>query len=254
MTELRKAYSYLGNLEKRIRIALTFFVLTLFVGSFIAGVGLDRISHFTQSTRPELLAVIGAAAIATILTLVYMLSRIGWIEELHIKIDRYFFGFLKRTNSTIFESLLYALNPADRKKVSTLSPDRQGSLVQSVFSALSSDPILFQEFLGTNIFRNWTLYWISVYGTLAFSILTVVSFVFAALALDPQAKVVFTVCWLIALLQLAIVLMLGRKLVSISKFLVDSMVKSHGDLIAETIRAGLTGEDEVEEADIISED
>jgi ABC-type multidrug transport system fused ATPase/permease subunit len=253
VTELKKVHRYLGDLEGRIRFALTSYVLVLFLGSFIIGVGFDKLSRFSESTRPELLFLISVAALATILVLVYTLSRIGWIGELHISLDRRIFGFLKRTNTTIFGSLLSALKPEDRKKVAALAPERQGTLVQSVFSALSNDAELFQRFLKTKIFRNWTIYWISVYGTLTCSALTVVAFVFVALALDRYAGLLFVIAWLLAATHLSIVLGLGHRLVTISKSLVDSMVESHQQQIAKTVRENLTEEEEFEEADVMEE-
>ena len=255
LPELKKIYSYLGNLEKKIKLALTVFVLLLFSGSFIIGVGVDRLSHLAESTKPEYLLLVGLGVLATILTLMLSVSRTSWIEELHIKIDNNIFGFLKRTNDTIFGSLLFALAPEERKSASKLDSRKQSAVVQSIFSTLSNDTGLFENFLRTKIFRNWTLYWIMVYGTLTYTLLTVVSFIFVALGFDPYAKLLFTICWLLSGIHLAIVILLGRRLVIISKEAVDSMVQSHKNQIAKVLRENIgEEEEEIEEADVIPEE
>ena len=257
MPELKKIYSYLGNLEKKIKIALTGFVFLLFFGSFVIGVGLNKLFNYTESTNPELLVLIGLGALAIILSLMYSINKIRRIEDLHIRLDQHIFGFLKRTNDTIFESLLRALKPEERGFVDKLEAIKRRAVVQSIFSALSNDTDLFENFMKTKIFRNWTFYWTMVYGTLTYSLLTVVSFIFLMLDLDPYTKLLFTLCWLLAALHLSVVIPLGHRLVTMSKRVVDAMVESHKQQIAKMLRTNMYEEDdddEIEEADIISDE
>ena len=254
MTRLTKVYTYLANLEKRIRTALTMFMLLLFVGSFVIGVGANRISHYTRSNKPQILLLVGLAALVTILILMIRLSRTSWLEKIHIKLDENIFGFLKRTNDTIFGALTDALDPEERELLGTVPPDKQTHLVQSIFAALSNDPTVFDASPMTSVFRNWTLYWILVYGTLTYLTLTVISFLFVAFGLDPYSRVVFTICWVLTAVHLTLVLAVGHRLVAMTRRLVGSMVESHQTQIAKMLRTSLSPEEEVEEADIVTDE
>ncbi len=252
MAEIKKIYSYLGDLERRIRVALTSFVFLFLLGTFIAGIGIEKIRNFTASTRPELLTLFGVVSVAVMLALMIRISKASWVEEFHLRIDKSIFGFLQRTNEIIFGALAFALKPEERTDLDKMEATRQNLVVQSIFASLSNDTDLFENFLKTKIFRNWTMYWIMVYGTITFLSLTILSFVFVALGLDPYAKMLFTIYWLLTALHLGIVLSLGHRLVRMSKRAVDSMVASHKGQIADTLRRHMHVEEEdVEEADVI---
>jgi uncharacterized membrane protein (DUF485 family) len=168
--------------------------------------------------------------------LYHVIGRVDWLGELHILLDHKFFGFLDKSNEIIFRTLASALEPDEQKASFRLSPDKKGELTQSVFSNLSDDNHLFEALLKSGIFRRWIYYWIAIYGTAAFTLLTLVAFVQEWFGSSAYVKTVFTVNWILALGHLTFSIFLGQDLVQKTKNAVQHIVDQHSREIAAVLR------------------
>ena len=81
--------------------------------------------------------------------------------------------------------------------------------------------------MNSGIFKNWIWYWISIYGTFAFTLLTVSSFAAAWRELASYSKVLFTLVWIMALTHLIVSIFIGKFLVGKTKKTVQAIVDAH---------------------------
>ncbi len=234
METARYQYSYFENLEKTIKMGLTAY-LSVFIGGILIDISGPLTVAEKLGSAPRMIAA-AAAFGALLIGLFHGVSRIQWLGELHIWLDRRLFGVLKRSNEIIFTELLAALDPDERGAVDDLEQEEKKSLAKSVFSHLASNEKLFGELLQSGIFRVWIWYWIMIYGTLFFTVLAVLAF--GMLLIEPETitKPLFTVNWILALLHLSACLALGKRLMTMTGKTVSTIVNSHRDEIASMLR------------------
>ena len=97
----------------------------------------------------------------------------------------------------------------------------------------------------SGIFQAWTWYWISLYGTLTSALLVVISFIFVLTNTDGRSLTLFTTFWVIGLSFLAITVLLGFRILKVTKKTVGKIVESHQAEIAALLRESATGQYEV---------
>lgn len=237
MANASSHYAYFENLEKTIKIALAIYVFLLLLGVAALAVGSSRSMIASVENFPIPVLLVGAALVGAYVLLIRTISKVQWIGELHIWLDRKFFGFLSRSNEIIFQTLLFALRPAERDKAYELSQRDRESMAETIFSKLASNNHLFPTLLRSGIFRFWIWYWVTNYGTAIFSLLTVAAFpvfLFGSLAF---AKTVFAIVWVMALAHLFAGLWFGYRLLRMTKEVSEDIVKSYSNEIAAILRA-----------------
>ena len=111
MESAKKQYSYFENLESTVRIAFAIYLVIFVVGMILTLLGVQYVIAFlhTHNVVFSLLAVIFILAIFT--GLIYIIGKINWLGDLHIQLDKRFFGFLEKSNEGIFRTLISALTP-----------------------------------------------------------------------------------------------------------------------------------------------
>jgi hypothetical protein len=239
MANASSHYAYFENLEKTIKIALAIYVvlLLLSVAALALGSSPSMISYAKSS--PFSMVLLGAATLAGYVLLLRGIRRVHWIGELHIWLDRKFFGFLSRSNEIIFQTLLFALRPAERDQAYELSPHDRETMAETIFSKLASSNQLFPTLLRSGIFRLWIWYWVTNYGTAIFSLLVIVAFPLLFFGSLAFTKAAFAVFWAMALGHLFAGLWLGSRLLRMTKEVSEDIVKSYSQEIAAILRAQL---------------
>ena len=238
-------YSYFQNLEKRIKVALAVYLFILITGTLGTSLGLANVVTYVAVSRPEIVLLIGVIVAGVLAGLVMMLRKLQWIDLLHKLLDREFFGFLKKSNETILRSLLLALPSHERDSIHRLKPVEQDAIAQSVFSALSNDAQLFESLMKSGIFTAWSSYWIALYGTLSFALLSLIGFISLIVGSDPQSDVIFSTFWVVAIIHLLLTIVLGFLILRITVKTVAAIVATHRDEIASMIRDNTPAQVEV---------
>ena len=227
MQTAKKQYNYFENLESTIKVALAIYLLMFIIGMMITLLGVENVASFLQTHSIVFSVLAGVFVIGTFFVLMYVIGKINWLGDLHIKLDQRLFGFLEKTNETIFRTLISALEPHEQERFYSFSPEKKGNITQSIFSKLSDDNHLFDRLLSTGIFRNWIWYWVSIYGTFTFTLLTLSSFVGAWIQSEFFSKPLFTITWVLALAHLFVSIFIGKFLVDKTKSAVQFIVDTH---------------------------
>ena len=231
--------NHFENLENTIKIGLAVY-LTIFVFGLVASLsGITTLYTFLPSN--QLFALLaGILIISSIFVGFYFgISKVNWLGELHIKLDQRFFGFLVRSNNAIFTALLSSLHRDDRHPFKNLSEADQAALSKKVLSKLSEDYRLFALLLDSGIFRSWIKYWVSIYGTFVFLLLTCITFIGMAMNGETEHRLIFSVCWIFALTHLVINVIWGKYMVKRTEKSVRQIVETHGDEISRTLQQSL---------------
>ncbi|MBI1807044.1 MAG: hypothetical protein HYR76_08360 [Ignavibacteria bacterium] len=240
MLSAKSQYTYFENLEKTIKLGLAVYLTLFCLGTSVALLGAERIVDFVRTIPLSWLIIILMGAGLILFGAFRSMKAIHWLGDVHIWLDEKFFGFLKRSNEIIFGELTYALEPDERTSIVSIEPGARGALAKSIFSQLASDNELFGALLHSGIFRYWIWYWITLYGTCVFTVLTLESFTGVLIGLGVDAKTLFAANWAFALVHLVLSLVLGYHLVRMTKRTVDAIVQSHKDEIATILRANIT--------------
>jgi len=235
----RRQYAYFETLEKTIKVGLALYFLVLLCGILLTLFGIRPIQDFWEESRTVAMTV-SFGTLAGFFGIVYWgTSKIQGLGEVHVWLDETLFGFLKKSNDIIFDGLLTVLRPEEQKVAVRITPDDQGAIAQSIFSKLSSDANVFQVLVRSGIFRYWIWYWITVYGTFVFSVLTTVSFIAVIGKIDPHINAIFSALWLLAFAHLGLTLLLGYLLIRMTKQVVWSIVFSHKNEVATILRTNI---------------
>lgn len=240
MLDAKIQYAYFENLEKTIKIGLAIYLTLFWMGTSVAVLGVGKTVEFLRTISPILLLIILMGMGLVAYGAFQSMRAIHWLGDIHIWLDGKFLGFLKKSNEIIFEELVHALEPEERLSAVNIEPGEKGSLAKSIFSQLAGHDELFGALLRSGIFRYWIWYWITLYGTFVFTLLTLESFAAVLIGLEMDVKTLFTTTWLFALVHLGLSLLLGYHLVRMTRRTVDSIVRSHKDEIATILRANIS--------------
>ncbi len=239
MTEAKLQLNYFENLENTIKIGLAVYLTILIIGLIVSITGLIAIASILPSNGLFAL-LLGVLILSSIFVLFYYsIGKISWLGELHIRLDKRFFGFLVRSNHVIYTTLVTALHQDDRHPFQKLSEPERTSLTKKVLNKLADDYRLFAMLLESGIFRSWIKYWVSIYGTFVFILLTSLSFIVMAMRGDEEMKIVFSVCWIFALAHLITNVIWGKYMVRRTEKSVQQIVESHGDEISRALQQSL---------------
>ncbi len=239
LDNIKNIYLYFTKLEKEVGLAFTLFSAFLFLLLAVVIAGIDTIVTHIQSTSLEMLAVQGAGILVLLVVIVALVTRPKGVRDAHLWLDQHVFGFLRKSNNAIMDALIFALQPEERTHVDRLSIKQKDHLVQMIFSSLSNDEEIFSRVIKNKIFRLWLWYWLSVYAALSCTLLTFAAFISVVAAVDIYAKIIFSVLWVLTLLQFVIVHLIGRRLVMLSGDIVLSLLDSHKRKIVSVFREQL---------------
>jgi hypothetical protein len=252
MQTVRKQYNYFENLEKKIKSALAIYLVLFVIGSIATILGIRNVIAFAQLHTTLFAATASVFVIFAFGSLLSVIGKIDWLGELHIRLDKQFFGFLERSNDTIFRTLISVLTPQERRHFQSLPSEKKGTIAQSIFSQLSDDNnYLFNKLMNSGIFQNWIWYWISIYGTFAFTLLTVSSFAAAWRELASFSKPLFTLVWILALTHLFVSIFIGKFLVNKTKKTVQAIVDVHQMDISNVLIARIHDEPESQKEEVL---
>ncbi len=219
-------YLYFSSLERTIKISLALYLMVLILGTVLLVLGVERsweeIRGLPNSGYYFLPAILGG-----FWGMYLLVSKINWLGELHIWLDRRFFGFLERSNEIIFQAVMRVLESDDQSQARELSPERRYSMIQSIFSRLAGNFRLFDSLMESGIFRYWIWYWVMNYGTFTFSILTIGTFLGLLSGADPGLRTAFTVSWSASLAHLMINLILGHHLTRMTRRVSETIVSDY---------------------------
>jgi len=234
----RGQYAYFSSLERTIKIALSIYILALAVGVILLTMGLEAAGIFIAKLPLGLLSV-ALGAVVLFGVMYFVVSRVHKLSALHIWLDQRFFGFLQKSNEIIFQALVEALEAGDQPFARGLAPSERYSLIRSIFSRLADNFRLFDSLMESGIFRYWIWYWVMNYGTFTFTILTIVSSVAMFTGAGPGIRAFFAVCWISALVHIAVNLTLGNLLTRLTRSVSESIVLTYKPQITLMIRESI---------------
>lgn len=250
MQNAKKQYSYFENLEHTVKGAFALYLVIYSTGMIGILVGVHNVFSFLNSHS----VVYSLAAIAFVLGMFFafvaFIGKITWLGDLHIKLDDRFFGFLEKSNEVIFQTLISALEPNERSRFSRLPASKKGVITHSIFSNLSDDNHLFERLMNSGIFRNWIWYWVAIYGTFTFSLLTLSSFLLAWIEKGLFSKPFFAITWTFALLHVFVTVFIGKSLIEKTRKTVQFIVTSHRLDIANLLITRIQQEPEITEDEL----
>ena len=232
-------YHYIEILDRRIKIAASTYLVIFLGGTALILSGIERMAMDLATRQFKIPLIFASCLVVVFLGLYYGVGKIRWITELHSWMDRRFFRLLDKSDLILFEGLIIALDPEERKEASDLQTMRRESVAKSVFAGLANDNSLSNHLFHTGVFRLWIWYWIAMYGTFAFSLLTVESFSLLLRGVDQYARMAFEVSWLSAVGHLLVGVVLGYRLLGLMGHISRILVMSHRDEIATMLRRNL---------------
>ncbi len=236
MQSVKKQYNYFESLESKIKTALSIYLVFFITGMILTILGAQNVFVFLQTHQLIYSTIAGVFVLATYFGLVFVIGKVNWLGDLHITLDRRFFGFLEKSNETIFQTLISVLAPHERKQFHSLPADKKGTITQSIFTNLSDDNnYLFDKLMSSGIFHNWIWYWVTIYGTFTFTLLTLCSFVVVWIQDEVFSKPFFTFNWILALVHLFVSIMIGKFLVEKTRKTVQVIVDVHQMEIANVL-------------------
>lgn len=238
----KSQYRYFLSLDKTVKFAAAFYAVVLLCATAVFWLRIDRLAWDLHTGRLHLPLILAGSAALAFCGLLYWVGTVTWISDVHAWLDGHFFRLLDKSNLILFEGLIAALEPAERTTALGLEAPRKESLANAVFTELANNNSLFAHLLRTGIFRLWIWYWIAMYGTFVFSILTVGSFPLVVRGADHYARTGFTICWALALVHLASGILLGRRLLRMMDGVALLVVQGHKEEIAALLRKNLSRE------------
>lgn len=239
MTEAKIQLNYFENLENTIKIGLAVYLTVFVIGFALTFAGFAVISAILPANGLFALLLVILILTSIFVIFYYSVGKISWLGELHIRLDRQFFGFLVKSNDAIFTTLISALHHDDRHPFHKLTEEERTAFTKLVLSKLSDDYRLFAILLESGIFRSWIKYWVSIYGTFVFLLLTLVSFILMLIVQSPDVRMLFSICWILALTHLIVNVIWGRYMVTRTEGSVRKLVDTHGDEIARALQQSL---------------
>ncbi|HEY6191204.1 MAG TPA: hypothetical protein VI215_02645 [Bacteroidota bacterium] len=241
MISPKSQYRYYLSLDKTVKFAAAFYVTLLMGGTSLVWLGIGRVARDIHTGHLTVPLMFGGSLLLAFGGLLYGVGRINWISDMHAWLDRHFFRLLDKSNLVLFSGLSAALGPEEMMKVSYLEPEDKETLTNAVFNGLAGINAMFTGLLRTGILRLWIWYWIAMYGTFVFTILTVETFALALRGIDPYANISFAICWGLALAHFAAGLMLGSYLLRMMEDVARLLVGTQRHEIAALLRKYLGG-------------
>lgn len=230
-TEIEYRFGYFLQLEQMAKVALASYAAVLFAGTLITILGVDSIiGEWTAgSYRSIILSLFGVVGI--FIGIFALAEKICWIGKFNAWLDKKFWGILGQSNGVLSHTILQSIGFPAAHAASFFDANDKDSATQNIFRKLAGEDNIFQFLLDTNIFRLWMLYWMFLYGSLTFSILTVGFFLSFLLTMAPITRMCFVTSWILALFHIALGFLLGKYLVRMTRSTARIIASSYANEI-----------------------
>src|SRR5437899_12757888 len=117
MKSPRKQYSYFESLENTVKIAFAVYLVFFAAGMILTLLGAANVLTFLQ-THSIIFWLVACMFVFTIFfVLLYLIGKVNWLGDLHIRLDRQFFGFLEKSNDSIFHSLISTFEAHEQERL-----------------------------------------------------------------------------------------------------------------------------------------
>ena len=239
MKTINNQDEFFQGLGKTIRIGLVTYFLIFCIGTLLTFYKLNVILPFFRDLSSNFYLLLILALAGLFWGLVSIVSKIQWVDRVHIEIDKKCFGFLQKSNEIIFKELLFVLESTERTSVLETSPESRVILTNAILPRFTNMPDVFESLFKSGVFHLWVVYWIALYGTIFFIILIVEAFIMILINFEPHAKLMFTINWSLALFHLAVTLSFGYYLIRTTKRIVKRLVVLHKLEIASWLRTSI---------------
>ncbi len=240
-TQLESQYGYFLRLEQMVKTALAVYGAVLVTGALAIALGIDSIIEEVLRGNYRLLVLIVFGTVGIFLGTFTLVGKVRWISKLNIWLDRTFFKILDRSNTILSDTLFDSVD-SDFQQSHTFSDDQnKHSFAQDIFRRLAGDDHLFQYLLESNIFRFWIWYWILLYGSFTFTLLTAALFTSVALGVTVATKSLFASFWFLALLHIGLGYFLGNHLIRVTQSTATKILNSYRDEIAAMLKGSMPG-------------
>jgi hypothetical protein len=250
MHEVKKQYNYFESLEHTVKTAFALYLVIYAGGMIVTLLGVENLFSFLKTHSLMFSLVACAFVLAMFFAFASVIGKINWLGELHIRLDNRFFGFLDRSNDVIFRTLISSLEPDEQTRFFKLPAAKKNTITKSIFSNLSDENHLFDRLMSSGIFRNWIWYWVSIYGTFTFTLLTLSSFLIVWIEKERFSTPFFAITWAFALSHILVTVLIGKFLVKKTQRTVQFIVGSHRMDIANILITRIQEEPEENEDEL----
>src|SRR5258706_16238567 len=183
LTETERQYGYFIGLERMVKIALAVYFGVLVTGLLIIAVGLNGFIEDMKAGNIRMLVFALFGTCGIFLGTFSFIEKVRWVSKFNLWLDRKFFNILDRSNTILFDTIVESANPGLFHSTLLTDNQRKRSFAQRIFQVLANQQHLFGLLLQTNILRFWIWYWVLLYGSLTFTLLTIVLFISVALGI-----------------------------------------------------------------------
>ncbi|MBI1804848.1 MAG: hypothetical protein HY033_12920 [Ignavibacteriae bacterium] len=238
-TEPENQYGYFLELERMVKVALAVYVGVLVTGLLGIAVGLNDIIEEIKAGNVRLLvfAIFGTGGI--FLGTFALVGKVRWVSKLNVWLDQKFFNILDRSNSILLNAIFESTSSDMQQSRLLLDSQNKRSLAQHIFRRLASEDQLFGLLLDSNIFRLWIWYWILLYGSFTFTLLTISLFTSVAFGITFSAKAIFAWLWILALVHIGLGFFLGHYLIRVTRSTATAIVHSSTNEITALMKESL---------------
>ena len=238
-TEPEHQYSYFLQLERTVKFALSVYGALLVTGILGIALGIDSILRDVASGNYRVLILFVFGTCGILLGSFTLLGKVRWLSKLNSRLDRIFFKVLDQSNAIVFDAIFESIAPDLQRSPTLLDDRRKQTFAQDIFRRMAGEDHHFQFLLKSNIFRLWIWYWIFLYGSFTFTLLTIGFFGPVALGVTVATKAVFTLLWILAIAHIGIGFFLGNHLIRVTHSTVNTMLDAHRDEIATMLKESI---------------
>ena len=231
---------YFKDLEQLTKTGLIAYFHLFLWGVFCTSMGVENVFQFLFNVQTCQSLFLSLLSVNILYILIRVTNAINWLGKIHIWIDNKFFKFLFKSNDIILRELILLLEPEERAIVDKLGRETKSSMAQSIFSHLAENPSIFDRLLRRNVFRSWIWYWITLYGMLAFSVLTLIAISRIYFVPSVYASTFFMSIGIVAVIHLLMIYIVGNRLLTRTKSLMKEITDRHYTEILSLLRSYVT--------------
>jgi hypothetical protein len=231
---------YFKDLEQLTKAGLIAYFHLFLWGVVCTSIGIENVFQFLLNAQTCQSLFLSLLSVNILYILIRVTNAIDWLGKIHIWIDNKFFKFLFKSNDIILRELIILLEPEERVLVDKLGRGTKSAIAQSIFSHLAENPSIFERLLRRNVFRSWIWYWITLYGTLAFSLLTLIAVSRIYFVPSVYTSTFFMSIGSVAFIHILMIYFMGNRLLSRTKSLMKEITDRHYTEILSLLRSYVT--------------
>lgn len=227
---------YFFDLEQLTKAGLVAYLILLVAGLTLAAEGVEIAYDFMVNIELCCSLLVTIVSLNVVYMLIRGVNRVHWLGELHVWLDKRLFGFLLKSNEIIFGELVILLEPNELLTFDARSRNEKTVIAQSILSHLAEDPSILESLLRKGIFRSWIWYWISLYGVLAFVLLTVFTFLRYVLVPSLSSKAFLISIGVVAVFHVIFSFLSGYNIMRVTRRIIREMIHLHRAKIVSFLR------------------